>query len=603
MKRLICLPVVLLALFAVPAFAAPGNIYLTGHDLDFHCAFQTAPTQCNAFKIAIALARAGAPDPNKPVLFLDEGSELAFAAQNIGLTAPTDYKVVKPTSAEFTGVERIALDTANYSAIVIASHVSCGGCDNTDNAVTAINGRTSDIQGFFAQGGGLVYLAGAAGTGYYDSVPTAYAVTPTTTSPGNPPAGCLSDPANPALSCYQLTPAGKSLGLTNDDANCCATHNSFAPEIIVNAPTLDSAANASLISAELDGAESPNDETLYAVGASAGTQYNVLTFTPGQTSQTATFNCTSNQIPCPDTDAHSIKFSVGSVSQTFMIVVTATEVTGEGICQSGNPNDPTDYDCRFAKFFGQPPPPVPNIKVPFCTAYSHGNCVFYNVTGAPPVNTDGTNGFYSGGVREYIAWNNVVPTPLGYLSTPHMYDDPSDDSNLCACYPTTTPGYPYSPEDNQYVFDITTFFKEEAMQVGKDPGTGGRTPTFNQFGIAFPIATGDVYRWISPLSTNSNTTTIKKGSTLPVKFQLRDATGSNVSNALVPPNFVRIAVLDNNGVSQPVIGTSGGFVYDGSKQQYQVNLSTSPYLPNITYTIVVNGNLFSQQIAKFKISK
>src|SRR5882724_13198845 len=93
MKRLICLPVVLLALFAVPAFAAPGNIYLTGHDLDFHCAFQTAPTQCNAFKIAITLARAGAPDPNKPVLFLDQGSELATAAGNIEFTA---FVVVDP---------------------------------------------------------------------------------------------------------------------------------------------------------------------------------------------------------------------------------------------------------------------------------------------------------------------------------------------------------------------------------------------------------------------------------------------------------------------------------------------------------------------------
>jgi hypothetical protein len=611
MKPSICLvALVSLILLAAPAFAA-GNIYLTGHDLDFHCAFQTAPTQCNAFKIAIALARAGAPDPNKPVLFLDEGmsaaaasafgknpgdSELAFAAQNIGFTA---FQVVDPTDSEtFTD---LSLTTSTYSAIVVASHETCGGCDNTNDAVTAINGRIANIQDFSAQGGGLVYLAGASGEGYYASVPTAYAVNSTSsTFPGNPryPTDCIS---TPTTKCYQRTPAGKSLGLTNADANCCETHNSFAPPNIITAPTLDSAANPDLISAETDGTptgseSAPNDETLYAVGASAGTQAAVLTFTPTQTSQTGTFNCTSNQVPCPDADAHSMKFTVGSVSNSFTIVLTATEVQGDGICQSGDPQDPTDYDCRFVTFFGQPAAPSPYVKVPFCYPYSHGNCVFYDVTGAPPI-----TGFYSGGVREYIAWNNVFPTPAGYLNTPHMYDDPSDDANNCACYPTT-PGFPYSPEDNQYVFDITTFFTDNGGQVGKDPGTGGKTPTFNQFGIAFPIDTG-LYRWLSPLSASS--TSSKKG-TIPLKFQLRDAAGHIVSNALTPPNFVNFAVLDSNGVSQPIVfpgGSTRAFVYDPSKQQYQVNISASPYTIGMVYTIVVNSNLFSQQQRTVLITK
>jgi len=625
MKPTLSLVAVLsLTLFAIPAFAADGNIYLTGHDLDFHCAFESAPTQCNALKIAIALARAGAPDPNQPVLFLDQGmsaevasffgkeegdSELALAAQNAGLTT-SQYQVVKPNSIAFTGdfetTPALALTTASYSAIIIASHVTCSGCDNTDNAVAAINGRTEDIRAFFAAGGGLVYLAGATKVDYYQSVPTAYAVAPTATSPGSPE-GCFPEPAEPSSSCYQLTTAGRSLGLTNDDANCCQTHNSFTaqppPPPPIGAPSLESATNVSLISAETDGISegTPKDETLYAVGASSGGQAAVLTFTPTQTSQTATFNCTSNATPCPDADAHSMKVSVAGVTTPFTLVLTATEVHGDGTCQSGNPNDATDYDCRFVKFFGKLTSPTPDNKVPLCYPYaSNGNCVFYDISGTPPRTS------YTSPVLEYIAWNNTLPTtPIGYLSTPHMYDDPSDDANLCHCYPviTSTPSFPYSPEDNQYVFDITTFFKEEAMQVGKDPGTGGKTVTFNQFGIALPLASNDSYKWISPLSTNSNVVTAKKGSTLPVKFQLRDATGSIVSNAVVPPNFVRIAVLDNNGVSQPVIASNGGFVYDGSKQQYQTNLSTSPYVAGVTYTITVNGNLFSQQIARFKVTK
>ncbi len=69
---------------------------------------------------------------------------------------------------------------------------------------------------------------------------------------------------------------------------------------MIEAPALESATNSKLISAELD--STGRDETLYAVGASTGGQAAVLTFTPSQTSQTATFNCTSNVTPCPDAD-------------------------------------------------------------------------------------------------------------------------------------------------------------------------------------------------------------------------------------------------------------------------------------------------------------
>src|SRR4051812_1837594 len=264
MSRAFCIVVLAAGLLvAFPMFAADGNIYLTGHDVDFHCALQPAPTQCNALKIAIALARAGAPDPSKKVLFLDEGmsastasalgfaegtSELALAAAQIGLPS-TAYQVVSPTSVTFTGnsdadppVAPLALNTSSYSAIVFASDETCGGCDNTSGGETNINNRSSDIASFFSNGGGLAYLSSGpppteGSTIYYNSVPPAYAVNSTTT---------------PNDFAYTLTPAGKSLGLSNDDATCCETHNSFAAPIIIEAPTLESATNSKLISAELD---------------------------------------------------------------------------------------------------------------------------------------------------------------------------------------------------------------------------------------------------------------------------------------------------------------------------------------------------------------
>jgi hypothetical protein len=253
-------------------------------------------------------------------------------------------------------------------------------------------------------------------------------------------------------------------------------------------------------------------------------QSTLLTFAPGQNSSaTATFNCTSQTTPCPDPDAHSIKFTVGTVSSQFSILVTATEVTGDGICLSGIPDDPADpIDCRFVRFFGQPifnPPlagPNPNTKVPFCYPYSHSKCVVYKVTGDPPPGP----GTYSNGVVFKIAWNNVSSPPPGWLNSPRMYDDPSDDADGVH-YPTITPtpptnpnGFPYAPEDNQFVFDVTTFFDPTPGGVGMDPITG-KGGTFNDFTVAFPSTFAAVQQPIN--SDGSSIFTAKRG-VIPVKF-------------------------------------------------------------------------------------
>src|SRR6516162_6148147 len=81
MRRIGIATVVAVGMFGVGLLAAGmafgGNIFLTGHDLDFHCA--GGALQCNALGIAMDIIRAGAPDPTKPVLVLDEGSEVSNA--------------------------------------------------------------------------------------------------------------------------------------------------------------------------------------------------------------------------------------------------------------------------------------------------------------------------------------------------------------------------------------------------------------------------------------------------------------------------------------------------------------------------------------------
>jgi hypothetical protein len=230
---------VALAFAAVPAQA--GNLWLTGHDADFHC---SGGAQCNHMGIAANFARQGAPNKALPILVLDSGSEVTTAlgqaaaraknaVEGAGAAFPTT--VVDPSSPAFATTP---ISTANWSAIIIASDTLCGGCDNDAADVAAINARTAELQAFFTAGGGLVYLAGSGRPGYYDSVPipaTAVAVAPP----------------------FTLTPVGVGLGLLDpEDTDCCATHNSF------NIPPV----GGPLQVAEFDSAGFA--ETLVATGAS-----------------------------------------------------------------------------------------------------------------------------------------------------------------------------------------------------------------------------------------------------------------------------------------------------------------------------------------------
>jgi hypothetical protein len=235
-------------LFAVFGWASfgveAGNLWLTGHDADFHC---TGGQQCNHVGVALNFSRQSAPDKTKPMLFLDSGTQLASAAGSTGAKAKNtvegagnafNFTVVGPSTAAFA---TLPLTTANYSAIVVASDSTCGGCDNTVADIAAINARTAAIQAFFDAGGGLVYFAGASNRAtYYASVPIP------------PGAAAVAAP-------FTLTAAGTAIGLLAPaDTNCCATHNSF------NLPP----AGSSLVVLETDSAG--RAETLSATGSSTG---------------------------------------------------------------------------------------------------------------------------------------------------------------------------------------------------------------------------------------------------------------------------------------------------------------------------------------------
>jgi hypothetical protein len=153
--------------FAVPANA--GNIVLTGHDNDFH---QDGEAQ-NATTAELKFVKAGS---TLPVLVIDDGSE-ADTLMNLVGQAHTTVTVASVTAGMF--------DHSIYSAFVVASVTSCGGCDNPAGTGTYLhtNFQTA-INNFFNAGGGILGETGAGDANAFDYVPQAAAGSPIFSSSG-----------------------------------------------------------------------------------------------------------------------------------------------------------------------------------------------------------------------------------------------------------------------------------------------------------------------------------------------------------------------------------------------------------------------------------
>ncbi|HKV57992.1 MAG TPA: S53 family peptidase [Ktedonobacteraceae bacterium] len=191
-------------------FGPGGNIWVTGHDIDYHCSVEF--NSCHYLQVALTYVMNGS---TLPVLALDHGTEVATAISNAFPSNTPTVDTVDPRTG-FASLPLIGSDGSPlYSAIVVASDTTCGGCDNNDSYGAtpdsdAINVRAADIAQFMDAGGGILALAGAENIGvFYNFLPVPVTAT-TVTSP------------------FTFTSFGLSLGLVEgQDDNCCPTHNSF----------------------------------------------------------------------------------------------------------------------------------------------------------------------------------------------------------------------------------------------------------------------------------------------------------------------------------------------------------------------------------------
>ena len=238
-------------LAAAPAFA--GNIALTGHDDDFHCV--VSGSNCTQISQMLSFVRSGASNPLLPVLSFDQGTELTADLTSLGISFTNISSPGSVTAALF--------NPALYSAFIVASDSTCGGCDNSPAMTTALVAQSAAIASFFNAGGGIVALTGAANAGtYYSFLPI------TAVGAGSPPPTGFVAPATP---CF-----GTPITPVNGDA----THNFFANPGTGGVSSLFCVAelNTSVTSG-------PNATTLLLQGGTIVTS--VITTTTGGTGGTA----------------------------------------------------------------------------------------------------------------------------------------------------------------------------------------------------------------------------------------------------------------------------------------------------------------------------
>lgn len=153
----------LAALLSVPVSA--GNIFLTGHDDDFHWQYDGIGGAPGVqLSEAMTLVRNGS---SLPVLVFDSGSELSNALTALGIAHTT----IDPNNG--AAVTDALFDPTLYSAFAVASDSSCGGCDNSPTGEANLAAHTTAIEAFLTAGGGIAAFAGAESAGYYDFLPQA----------------------------------------------------------------------------------------------------------------------------------------------------------------------------------------------------------------------------------------------------------------------------------------------------------------------------------------------------------------------------------------------------------------------------------------------
>jgi hypothetical protein len=248
-----------------PLPARAGQLFLSGHDPDFHAS--QGPNATGAQHIiedSLAFARNG---NNAPIMLLetstanlalgdhaDSEQGLIAAGYSAGTTPGNHYE--KLSASQFA-----TANLSQFSALFIPSD---HGGTLTGDDIKALSARSSDILNYLNAGGGLVAFAEDGNR------------TPPTTGPQPPSFGFLGAVLSPSAleqseSGFTLTAAGAALGLTLSDINGNASHNIFGSS--AGLTVVDRDASGNIVSLDFQGTFSipePSSLLMSATAAAIG---------------------------------------------------------------------------------------------------------------------------------------------------------------------------------------------------------------------------------------------------------------------------------------------------------------------------------------------
>jgi len=217
MRRFVPAVAAAAALTFAAGAAAAGEIYITGHDPDFHAQGQVSGQ--NQLNVALNFVTNGTYNDGSTKFLWVESHDSILGGHRRGYDG---LSFIGVGASNVDWVDAAGLGGVNfndYSAIVVAS--SFGGM-TTSAEINALIARSADIKSFVNAGGGVAAFAECFGNtiGCDAGATTA---DPTTLFGFLPVNVTAVDTFAP----YIVTPFGAGLGLTNADVSDCCTHNSF----------------------------------------------------------------------------------------------------------------------------------------------------------------------------------------------------------------------------------------------------------------------------------------------------------------------------------------------------------------------------------------
>lgn len=209
------LTALLLPIGPVPSVAtAPGGVFVTGHDPDFHARSGNTVGARNILSRAVAYVTNGHPGPS--VLLVTSRIAPPSGHLDSALGVNTVFGGFEMAAAPGQGVQDLStIAFSDYDVVIIASDF--GGLLRQAE-LDILNARAGDLADFINGGGGLVALAESNGGarltpagGHFDFLPF-----------------LASEVATHQIETgFTVTPFGASLGLTDADVNGSASHNTF----------------------------------------------------------------------------------------------------------------------------------------------------------------------------------------------------------------------------------------------------------------------------------------------------------------------------------------------------------------------------------------